>query len=124
MSTNFNTKCGKTKMIFSVALVISAFLALIAVINAAPPRWRPLAPDPNPGSGHGYSYDLFREGATTVYDPTSNELIMFGGASNRPGPDAPRFNDLWVLTNANGLGPPCDPGPPPVPACWNNIIHD
>jgi hypothetical protein len=116
MSTNFKTKCGKTKMIFSVALFISAFLALIAVINAAPPRWRPLTPSPGPGGGgNGYSYNLFRGGATTVYDPTSNELILFAGFSDDPSPNAPRFNDLWVLTNANGLG-----GTP----VWNNLILD
>ena len=115
MSTNFKTKCSNTKTIFSVALFISAFLALMAVINAAPPRWRPLAPDPNPGSGNGYSYRLFRAGATTVYDPTSNKLILFAGASNDPSPNAPRFNDLWVLTHANGLG---------GTAVWDNLILD
>src|SRR5207249_10011186 len=41
-----------------------------------------------------------RDAPTGVYDPTSNELIIFGG-DNCCGS---RFNDTWVLTNANGLG--------------------
>jgi hypothetical protein len=35
-----------------------------------------------------------------VYDPTSNVFILFGGASGS-GTD---FNDVWVLSNANGTG--------------------
>ena len=41
-----------------------------------------------------------RDGASAVYDPTSNELIVFGGDNGSGG----RFNDTWVLSNANGLG--------------------
>jgi hypothetical protein len=52
-----------------------------------------------------------------VYDPTSNELILFAGFSDDPSPKAPRFNDLWVLTNANGL----PAGSIPV---WTNLIPD
>lgn len=39
--------------------------------------------------------------ATAVYNPTLNRLIVFGGAG---GFAAPCFNDVWVLTNANGAG--------------------
>lgn len=55
------------------------------------PEWIHLAPrgqSPAPRMGH-----------TAVYDEKSNRLIVFGGR------DATRwFDDLWVLTNANGLG--------------------
>ena len=41
-----------------------------------------------------------RRAHSGVYDPTTNRLMIFGGA----GKDAEMFNDIWVLTNANGLG--------------------
>jgi Galactose oxidase, central domain len=41
-----------------------------------------------------------RDEASAVYDPTSNELIVFGGDNCCGG----RYNDTWVLSNANGLG--------------------
>lgn len=39
--------------------------------------------------------------ATAVYNPTLNRLIVFGGAG---GFATPCFNDVWVLTDANGTG--------------------
>ncbi len=38
---------------------------------------------------------------SVVYNPNSNKLIVFGGSNCF---SAPSFNDLWVLSNANGLG--------------------
>jgi hypothetical protein len=38
-----------------------------------------------------------RSAFTTVYDPTSNRMIVFGGQGGRVD-----FNDMWALTNANG----------------------
>ena len=35
-----------------------------------------------------------------VYDPSSNRVIIFGGLTYC----CTNFNDVWVLTNANGLG--------------------
>ena len=58
------------------------------------PTWDPLNP----------SGDLpaARIGHTTVYDPKSNRLILFGGGDCCGG----SFNDTWVLVNANGMGGP------------------
>jgi len=40
--------------------------------------------------------------AAGVYDPTTNRLIIFGGrTATNPGST---FNDVWILSNANGLG--------------------
>jgi hypothetical protein len=39
-----------------------------------------------------------RLGATAVYDPSSNRMTVFGGYDVAP------FSDVWVLSNANGLG--------------------
>ncbi|MFN8475244.1 MAG: kelch repeat-containing protein [Anaerolineae bacterium] len=41
-----------------------------------------------------------RDGHSAVYDPKSNRLIVFGG-DNCCGQ---RYDDTWILTNANGLG--------------------
>ncbi|MFN8483645.1 MAG: kelch repeat-containing protein [Anaerolineae bacterium] len=56
------------------------------------PTWTQLQPTggpPPPRNGH-----------TAVYDPASNRLIVFGGDDCC----GQRYNDTWVLTNANGLG--------------------
>jgi len=43
-----------------------------------------------------------RELATSFYSPVSNRLVVFGGY-----PQVTAFtNDLWILSNANGLGAP------------------
>jgi hypothetical protein len=42
-----------------------------------------------------------RSGHSTVYDSVNNRLMVFGGCG---GYCVPVLNDVWVLTNANGLG--------------------
>ncbi len=42
-----------------------------------------------------------RHAAIAGYDPSSNRMIIFGGREDA-GPSI--FNDVWVLTNANGTG--------------------
>src|SRR5439155_19209480 len=42
---------------------------------------------------------LSRSAHTAVYDSSSNRMIVFGGFLN-----GSFFNDVWVLTNANGTG--------------------
>lgn len=42
-----------------------------------------------------------RSEASTVYDCSNNQLILFGGWDN----SRTYFNDLWFMTNANGQGP-------------------
>src|SRR5207249_9120514 len=36
---------------------------------------------------------------TSVYDASGNRMIVFGGSD-----DTTYYNDVWVLSNANGLG--------------------
>lgn len=54
------------------------------------PTWTYLSPL---GGGPGR-----RCGQTAVYDPRSNELIVFGGSNA----NYVYFNDVWILKNANG----------------------
>ncbi len=56
------------------------------------PTWTELFPAGGPGP---------RQGTNITYDPTSNELILFGGDNGSGGS---YFNDVWVLSNANGSG--------------------
>jgi hypothetical protein len=56
------------------------------------PTWTQLFPAGGPGPRQVLN--------SVVYDPSSNEFILFGGASGS-GTD---FNDVWVLSNANGTG--------------------
>ena len=59
------------------------------------PQWVNLIPNGKAGSPPA------RSGHATVYDPTNNRLIIFGGCS---GSCVPVLSDVWVLSNANGLG--------------------
>jgi uncharacterized protein (TIGR03437 family) len=62
------------------------------------PAWAPLIPTGSPPAPR-----IFHQ---AVYDPGSNRMIVFGGNNCfNVGPDLPGvfYNDVWVLTNANGL---------------------
>jgi hypothetical protein len=58
--------------------------------NGGTPAWIQLAPSGAPPP--------VRSGHTAVYDAANNRMIIFGGAGPAP------FNDVWELSNANGLG--------------------
>ncbi len=47
------------------------------------------------------SAGVARMGHAAGYDAVNNRLLVFGGSFGTSGPD---FDDVWVLTNANGLG--------------------
>jgi hypothetical protein len=68
------------------------------LINAnglsGPSQWMQLSPAGGPPTA--------RKSHTAVYDPTNNRMIVFGGCVDSG--CASLRNDVWVLTNANGLG--------------------
>src|SRR6266446_7934045 len=84
----------RTKLISSIVLFACSFLALIAAAN---PSWTLLGPS-------SLTFPLFRAGSTAVYDPSSNRIILFAGLSDDSSIGNPRLNDVWIQTNANGLG--------------------
>jgi hypothetical protein len=45
-----------------------------------------------------------REAPSAVYDPSTNRVILFGGVAVGPFCCNNTYNEVWVLTNANGLG--------------------
>lgn len=67
-----------------------------------------------------------RDGQTAVYDPASNELILFGGSNNQ----YVTSNDIWILKNANGMaGTPVwqklfPTGGPPQARAYGSAIYD
>src|SRR5271170_2158174 len=65
---------------------------LLAASALAQPSWTQLSPSGTPPVARG--------GTTGVYDPTSNRMIVFGGLDA----GGNNLNDVWALTNANGLG--------------------
>src|SRR5262249_28468901 len=83
------------------------------------PAWIQLSPTGTPPLG--------RYLTPAAYDPNSNRMIIFGGwlQGNLPG------NDLWVLTNANGLQASTPTrtrinpsGTPPSPRASSVVIYD
>jgi galactose oxidase-like protein len=63
----------------------------------APATWVQLNPAGGPPSPRGEQ--------SSVYDPGTNRMIMFGGNPNEGG-CLGAANDVWVLTGANGFGTP------------------
>jgi len=67
-----------------------------------------------------------RYGHTAVYDSTNNLMIVFGG--NNCG--SSYYNDLWVLSNANGLGGTpawsqlTPSGVPPAARAFASAVYD
>ncbi len=55
------------------------------------PAWTHVLPAGTPPSP--------RESSAAVYDPATNSMILFGGDAG-----SPIFNDVWVLSHANGSG--------------------
>jgi hypothetical protein len=67
-----------------------------------------------------------RAGHTAVYDSGSNRMIVFGGHQGWPGTNR---NDVWVLTDANGIGSPTwvqlsPAGTPPAPRSSAGAVYD
>jgi hypothetical protein len=77
-----------------LATVILWAAALMAG-TASAQSWSQLAPT---GTLPGARY-----ADCQIYNPTSGKMTIFSGFA---GPGNPYFNDVWVLTGANGLGTP------------------
>jgi hypothetical protein len=79
------------------------------------PTWQRLTPNAPAGLPQG------RIAHSAVYDSATNRMIIFGGGRTNGFAFGPLFNDVWVLTNANGLGgtpewvPRSPSGAPPAP---------
>ena len=82
------------------------------------PNWTQLSPTGTPPSVRYFH--------STVYDPASNSMIAFGGYEACSG----FGNDVWVLSNANGLGgtptwiPLSPTGTPPAARIAHSAIYN
>ena len=62
------------------------------------PQWTNIVADSTPGS------PAQRAGQSAVYDATNDRMIIFGGLAFSGTYAGTGFNDVWILSNANGLG--------------------
>jgi len=80
--------------------------------------WTQLSPSGSPPAARAYQ--------TAVYDAADNRMIVFGGGANF----TQIFSDVWVLSNANGLGgapawTQLSPGgPPPLGLFGSSAVYD
>jgi pimeloyl-ACP methyl ester carboxylesterase len=71
-----------------------------------------------------------RSGHSAVYDQTNNRMIVFGGGQENGSEYGVRYNDVWVLQNANGQGgtpswTQLSPlGVPPAPREGQGMVYD
>src|SRR5882724_981326 len=91
----------------------------------ATPNWTQLFPTGGPPTS-GVSFPG-REVSTAVYDSNTNRMVVFGGDACDP---CTFKNDVWVLTNANGLGGTPQwlqlfpTGGPPAPRTYHSAVYD
>jgi|GEM_PF-4337473 len=86
------------KLTSHITLLVWSLLACAACARASQ-NWDPLA-------AQCCSFErLLRNAQSAAYNPASNTLVIFGGQIEAQLPqNYTDLNDLWVLTNANGLG--------------------
>ena len=81
----------------SAALTVGIALALLP--------WAPALADESQWSQNGISTPpSARQGATMIYDPGGQRMILFGGtSSNSDGTGVVYYNDVWILNLALGV---------------------
>ena len=92
----------KTGAVRIAALVIVLGLSQLAQAqHASGPIWTQLSPAQNTNGGSPAPAQRLLQ--STAYDPTTNSMIAFGGATQDFG-NFGVYNDAWVLTHADGTG--------------------
>jgi hypothetical protein len=101
---------GEVKRIWMKLFVAGLLCASLGEVGvAATPSWTLLTTS----SGGGNYESVARYSPAVVYNPASNKMIMFGGAIGGGPNGFTNFSDLWVETNANGIG---------GTGTWNELI--
>jgi hypothetical protein len=95
----------------------------VLLYNPAAASWTPLNANGAPGGPSA------RDSHTAVYDSANNRMIVFGGLEFSYAGTESFFNDVWVLSNANGQGIPVwtqlsPSGTPPAPRCCQTAVYD
>ena len=91
MCYNITMPSYRGRSIRAIYLVSAAICLTQALMGQI---WTQLSPSGTPPVARGL------HGTTGVYDPASNRMIVFGGRDG----SGNNLNDVWVLTNANGVG--------------------
>ncbi len=91
------------------------------------PEWKQLTVT---GSGNP-ELPAGREGQSAVYDQANNRMIIFGGGQFAGAGFNPIYQDVWVLSNANGVGTPTwtqlfplTPNGAPAPRAAHRAVND
>ncbi|MCH8197948.1 MAG: hypothetical protein IH904_07690 [Proteobacteria bacterium] len=87
------------KTLLGAGLAVALGFAITDGNPAAAQSWTEITPVDDPGTTTD-DPPLVRSAHTAVYDPATNQMIVFGGRG------ATHLNDVWHLSTANGLGPP------------------
>ncbi len=88
------TKLGKLFLAGGVVMLLG--LTTTVGNQAAAQSWTEIMP--SGGATPGARFD-----SSAVFDPASNQMIVFGGSESIPGTGTLK-NDVWALSNADGLG--------------------
>ncbi len=94
-SAAYDPTSGRLMVFGFVNATTNNFMILSNADGIGTPAWTQLTVSgPTPPS---------RIPSSVAYDVATNRLILFGGVSRPTPPNATSLNDLWILTNANGL---------------------
>ncbi len=77
-----------------LGIISMSLMLCMVVIRMQAQTWTQLI-----ANGNTLSSPTMRYSPKAVYDPANNRMITFGGYMNYS-----YLNDVWVLSNANGLG--------------------
>ena len=118
----------RTGAVRTAALVTVLGLSqLVQAQQATGPMWTQLSPPQNVNGGSpAPAPRLFQ---STAYDPATNRMVVFGGATQDFG-NLGAYNDTWVLTNADGTGGTSawvqltPSGTPPAPRFGAGAVYD
>jgi len=114
-------------IVFSGADLVDVPNDVLSLANAnglGTPDWTTVIPSGTPGSPAARTFH------TAVYDAANSRMIVFGGCSFTGVHCTNYLNDVWVLTNANGLsGAPAwtqltPAGSPPAPRWGQAAAYD
>ena len=116
----WNSRTDSARYLLGAGLAVALGFALADGNPALAQTWTELSPTGGPPPG--------RHHHSAVYDPTTNQMIVFGGRTSLPVPFG-HVNDLWSLSDANGIGSPvwmqlAPAGTAPSPRFVHRVSYD
>ncbi|HTD48287.1 MAG TPA: hypothetical protein VK881_13560 [bacterium] len=87
----------------AAVVIVLGLSQLVQAQQSTTPTWTPLTPPGGTTTTGGPAGPSKRLLTSAAYDPATNRMIVFGGTSQDFG-NITGYNDVWVLTNADGTG--------------------